>query len=110
MALLEIPLPNDGTPHFELKTKLDGVEYSFRFRYGERRGGWVFDLYTADEVRIISGQLVTIGRDLLRRSVVLQKPPGRLAAICLEGTKELPTLNELGDGGRVRLYYREAET
>lgn len=109
MALLELQPTRDGTPNYDMRTKLDGNEYSFRFRFGERRGGWVFDLYTVgDEVQIVSGQLVIIGQDLLRRSSVIQKPPGRLFAFCLEGTRELPQLFELGPGGRVRLYYQEA--
>jgi hypothetical protein len=111
MALLEIPTRTDGTPHYEQRSKLDGVDYTLTFRFGERRGGWVFDMYTVSGDEIIVGQLVIIGRDLLRRSTSPNKPPGALFALNLQSDdagrlRELPGLYDLGD--RCRLYYREA--
>lgn len=114
MALLEIQTRTDGTPHYELRTQLEGVDYRFTFRFGDRRLAWVFDLHTlADDVEILSGQLVIVGADLLRRASSL-RPPGALFAFNLQSDeqgrlRELPGLYDLGAGGRCRLYYRESE-
>ncbi len=117
MSLLELQTTFDGTPHYTMRTKLDGIDYEFAFRFGERRGVWVFDLATLDGVSIVSGQLVTVLRDLLRRSGAPEKPPGVLFCMNLQepdgsdgnpaGPRELPGLYDLGD--RCRMYYREAE-
>lgn len=114
MAVLEIPTINDGTPHYVTRTQLEGVDYQFTFRFGERRGAWVFDMATLDGVEIVTGQLVTIATDLLRRSAVPEKPLGVLWAWNVttptEGFRELPGLYDLGPGGRCRLYYTESTT
>jgi uncharacterized protein DUF6983 len=113
MALLELQTRTDGSPHYELRTKLDGVDYRLVFRFGERRLAWVFDMFTmAEDLDIVSGQLVTIGHDLLRHSTSPLKPPGLLFAFNLKADaqgrqRELPGLYELGSGGQCRLYYRE---
>lgn len=113
MALLELQTRTDGSPHYEMRTKLDGVDYRFVFRFGERRLAWVFDLFTlADEVEIVAGQLVVIGLNLLRHSTSPVRPPGALFAFNLKPDeqgrqRELPGLYDLGAGGRCRLYYRD---
>lgn len=114
MAVLEIPTVNDGTPHYVTRTQLEGVDYQFTFRFGERRAAWVFDMSTLDGVAIVTGQLVLIGADLLRRSAVPEKPPGILWAFNVtepaEGFRALPGLYDLGPGGRCRLFYTESTT
>jgi hypothetical protein len=116
MALLEIPTRTDGVPFYQQRTALDGRDYLFTFRFGERRGGWVFDLATLDGVRIVSGQLILCGlQDLLRRAKMPERPPGILWAMNLTDPPEggplaLPGLYDLGGpDGRARLYYTEAE-
>ncbi len=117
MAVLEIPTRTDGVPHYTQRTALEGRDYLFTFRFGERRGGWVFDLATLDGVRILSGQLVICGfQDMLRRSVVPERPPGFLWAMNVSepaegGTNALPGLYDLGGpDGRCRLFYTESTT
>lgn len=117
MSLLELQTRTDGTPHYEMRTKLDGVEYRFVFRFGERRLAWVFDLFSvAEDTEIISGQLVLMSpQNLLRRCTSPLTPPGVLFGFALKAGEltgsalELPGLYELGPGGRCRLYYRTAE-
>lgn len=116
--ILEIPTLTDGTPHYSLRVQLEGVDYQFDFRFGERRGGWVFDLLTLDGVDVLRGQLVTCGRDFLRRCrAVAECPPGNLWAYNTEepsasdgGFLAIPGLQDLGQGGRCRLYYTESTT
>ncbi len=116
MATLELPTLNDGTPSYSFRTKLDGTDYEFTFRFGERRQAWVFDLATTDGIDIIRGQLVTVGTDLLRRVSSGDKPPGMLGCLNLVlpteaegGVFALPGLNDLGPEGRTRMYYIEAD-
>lgn len=114
MATVEIPTLTDGTPSYTFRTQLEGVDYQFTFRFGERRAAWMFDLATAGGgVQIITGQMVTVGRDLLRRVAIAERPPGRLVALNVAkpdtgGTLALPGLYDLGRGGRTRLYYIES--
>lgn len=119
MAILEIPTRTDGLPHYTQRTALEGVDYLFTFRYGQRRGGWVFDMATLDGVRIVTGRLVTCGgQDLLARSAVAEKPPGILWAFNVQepptgagGSFALPGLYDLGGpDGRCRLFYTESTT
>lgn len=117
MAILEIPTRTDGVPHYTQRTALEGRDYLFTFRFGERRGGWVFDLATLDGVRITSGQLITPNlSDLLRRAAMPERPPGVLWAMNLAdplegGPLALPGLYDLGGPeGRCRIYYTESTT
>ncbi len=115
MAILVIPTLTDGTPHYQQRVQLEGVDYLFTFRFGERRGGWVFDLATLDGVDILSGQLVTCLNDWLRRASMPERPPGTLWALNRQAPSEanggyfaLPGLYDLGD--RCILYYTESTT
>lgn len=119
MAVLEIPTRTDGTPHYTQRTSLEGVDYLFTFRFGERRQAWSFDLATLDGVNIVSGQLVLCGfQDLLRRAAMPERPPGILWAMNVQepppgagGSFALPGLYDLGGpDGRCRLYYTESTT
>ncbi len=115
MAVLELQTVNDGSPHYSMRTQLEGVDYEFFFRYGERRGGWVFDMFTLDGQEILKGQLVTCMRDFLRRVTIAGRPPGQLWAQNVSeptegGVFALPGLFDLGPTGRCRMYYTESTT
>lgn len=116
MAILEIPTRNDGTPHYSQRTELEGVDYLFTFRFGERRNAWVLDLATLEGVNILSGQLIMVGgQDLLHRCAMSERPPGVLWAFNISEPEEggpfvLPGLYDLGPEGRCRLYYTESTT
>jgi hypothetical protein len=114
--IIQIPTTTDGTPFYSFRTQLEGSDYEFTFRYGERRGGWVFDMHTIEGEALLLGQLVTIGRDFLERVTNSNRPPGSLWALNVTvGTEagarvELPGLFDLGPGGRARMYYTESTT
>jgi hypothetical protein len=115
--IIQIPTTTDGTPFYSFRTQLEGSDYELTFRYGERRGGWVFDLHTIEGEALLLGQLVTIGRDFLERVTNSNRPPGFLWALnvvedaAVAGSRvELPGLFDLGEGGRARMYYTESTT
>lgn len=117
MAILQLPTVNDGTPHYSFRTQLEGTDYVFDFRYGVRRGCWVFDLSTLDGTEILRGQMVTVLRDLLGRVTGTARPPGQLWVMNVTeptpaegGARALPGLLDLGASGRARLYYTESTT
>ncbi len=117
MAILELQPLIDGSAHYTMRTQLEGVDYLFTFRFGERRNVWTFDLSTLDGVESIKGQAVTVLRDLLRSVAIAERPPGMLWAMNVTtpaavdgGVLARPGLNDLGPGGRCRLYYTESTT
>jgi hypothetical protein len=117
MAVLELRTLTTGEPHYQMRVQLEGTDYLLTMRFGERRNAWVMDLETLDGVAILSGQLVTVGRDLLRRCAMAERPPGQLWALNVVippasegGVLALPGLYDLGAGGRARLYYTESTT
>ena len=59
MSQLTIPTPTDGTPVYDLRTRLDGTDYVFDFRFANRRGVWVFGITGLDGARILVGQTTT---------------------------------------------------
>lgn len=116
MTLQELPTRTDGLPHYVMRVRLDGSDYVFTFRFGERREVWVFDLDTLAGVRVVTGKMVLAnGSDLLRSVVGDDRPPGTLFAWNVSlptsgGEFALPGLYDLGGpDGRCRLYYLEAE-
>lgn len=117
MAVLEIQTLTSGQPHYQIRVQLEGTDYLLTMRFGERRAAWMFDLETLDGVSVIAGQMVTIGRDLLRRCSSEVRPPGQLWALNVVepgpaegGALALPGLYDLGAGARARLYYTESTT
>jgi hypothetical protein len=104
MAVLEIPTLTDGTPTYDIRTALDGVEYILTFAWNARRERWAFSINGLDGADILTGQTVSLGIPLGRRAV--GGPPGVLMAISTSDDVETPSLTELG--ARVRLLYVEA--
>lgn len=113
MAILQLPTLSDGTPHYSFRVQLDGSDYDFTFRFGERRAAWVFDLVTASGTPILNGQMVTTFVDFLRRTPSPDKPPGVLWALNVAtppggDPAARPGLHDLGPDARCRLFYTEA--
>lgn len=100
-----LPTLTDGTEAYDERIQLEGVEYSFQFRYNLRRELWVFSIFALDGTAILTGQSVNVGIPLNRRAV--GGPPGMLMAIGETESIEPPSLLELGD--RVKLCYLTAE-
>lgn len=88
------------------QSDLDGVTYSFRFRWSERAGIWHMDLRTLDDEPIILSVALVTSWPLLRRLVSPIRPPGEMALIDLQGDAEPATREGFGD--RWALFYVEA--
>lgn len=97
-------IPVQPYPLYTEQCELDGVTYSFRFRWSERASCWHMDLRTVDDVPIaLSVRLVT-GIPLLRRVVKNERPPGELLVLDLVGQDgECTTLEDFGS--RFGLFY-----
>lgn len=105
MATIQLPVTND--PDSEAKYVLDGVSYTFRFRYNDRGGAWFFDLIDEDEDPIIYGRKITVSWPLFGwREIDTRLPGGRLFACDTEDGDVDPQLEDLGK--RVVLLYVEA--
>jgi hypothetical protein len=106
MAIVEIPLT--AYPDTSQQTDLDGVTFSFRFRWSDRGQSWHMDLRTLNGDPIVLGVRLVNGFPLLRRVVKTGRPAGELALIDMTGRGEDPDF--AGFGTRWRLLYREAAT
>ena len=104
MGLRQIPL--DTYSDFTQQTDLDGVTYSFRFRWSTRGQCWHLDLSTLDGTPIATSVRLVSGFPLLRRVVDPVAPPGELYMIDMTGRDEDPTQAEFGT--RFCLFYVEA--
>lgn len=100
-----LPTLTDGTEAYDVRVQLEGVDYSFQFRYNLRRELWSFSIATLDGTPILAGQSVFVGIPLNRRAV--GGPPGLLVAISETENIDPPSMLELGD--RVKLCYLTAE-
>jgi hypothetical protein len=98
---LVLPTLTDGTEAYDRRIQLEGVEYSFEFRYNLRRELWSFTIRSLDGTAVLTGQTVHVGIPLNRRAV--RGPPGVLLAVSETDDIASPTLHELG--ARVKLCY-----
>jgi hypothetical protein len=107
-----IIIPTDATGmlrEYTEQVQLEGVKYTVKLSWNTRTEGWYLSLYVvdADQTPVIQGVLVSCGVDLLRGSVVAEKPPGLLMAAPTDSSVERPGLKDLG--ARVQLYYRDSD-
>ena len=96
-----LPTTTDGTEAYDVRTQLEGVDYTFQFRFNFRRELWSFTIRALDGTPLLTGQSVHVGIFLNRRAV--NGPPGLLMAIGETDDLTPPGLHELGE--RVKLYY-----
>ena len=100
-----LPTLSDGTEAYDRRIQLEGVEYSFEFRFNFRRELWSFTIRALDGTPLLTGQSVHVGIVLNRRAV--GGPPGALVAISETDDIDPPGLSELGQ--RVKLCYVTAD-
>lgn len=88
------------------QSDLDGVTYSFRFRWSERSLVWHMDLRTLDDEPVALSVALVTAWPLLHQLVSPIRPPGELVLLDLAGPAEPATLEGFGD--RWVLFYVEA--
>ncbi len=106
MALVQLPVSSDRA-NYELKVKLDGVKYTFAFRFNNRAGRWMMDIKTADGMVIVAGIIMLAGVDFLAQFMArVDLPPGNLFLLNLADENATPGRDDLG--ANVLLLYQEA--
>jgi hypothetical protein len=87
-----------GLRGFFFRPDLDGRLYTITCTYHERAASWYLDLDDADDVRIISGQRMVTGCDMLRhhRARDTRTPRGGLVVLSVANSQADPTLESLG--------------
>lgn len=102
-----LPLRSDLT-HYDMQLTLDGVAYTFEFRWNTRAGAWFMDIQTDEGEHIVSSIKVVIDLPLGARSRDARKPAGALFAVDTSGKGLDPGVSDLGE--RVQLvYFTKAE-
>lgn len=101
---IEVPIPS-GLPLFDMRTRLDGRDYDFRFDWNGREKRWYLARFSCLGTVIARGVKVIADFPLLLhyKSHALC-PPGTLIAIDFSDQKGAPP-EFLDFGTRVRLLY-----
>lgn len=103
-----IPCTPGGVASWSQRTALDGVDYTFTFRWSQRDGHWLLDLADAERVAIRSGMLLAPNVDLLAGVIDTRRPAGKLAVLDTTGALDVdPGFADLGD--RFVLVYLTAD-
>jgi hypothetical protein len=100
---VRIPTLQGDNPPYDEQVELDGVLYTFGFRYLTRSDQWLFDMRTAAGVDVLIGQAVINGYPLLARFPDLLLPQGVLMAVAATDPDRPANENELGT--RVQVTY-----
>jgi hypothetical protein len=100
-------VPVEATAIYEQRADLDGVEYSFTFRYAERLDTWFLDFRTAEGDAIFLGRACLLNSFLLRGSTHTGRPPGDLVFVPSTQGGEEASFDDFG--GRVVLLYLTKE-
>lgn len=101
MSLL---LPIDQqTSHFTFSTELEGVSYSFSFRWNDRDGAWFMGIGDGSGNPLVAGIKVLLGVALLGRRPAPGLPPGNIIVIDTTDQDIDAAYEDLGR--RIQLYY-----
>lgn len=107
MAYKQLPVRSD-IPAYEFETELEGVLYTFDFRWNDRDACWTMDILDAAGVILLCGIKIHTGYPLLRQYTLEGLPKGELFCFDTAGQNLSPVVDTFGD--RVILVYRESTT
>lgn len=111
MALIEIPTDN-SLPSLTEQVKLDGTSYILQLNFNPRSaagaGKWFITLADQSGNMLVGPVPVVVNWGLFDRFVDLVDLPGSIIAFDTSGNDEDPGQFDLG--GRVRLFYLEADS
>lgn len=102
---LRMPVVQEG-PHFTFACELEGVSYTFTFRWNDRDSAWFMEIGDGAGLALISGLRIVINILLLkalRGGVSGDLPPGDFIAIDTTGREEDAAFEDLGR--RVQILY-----
>lgn len=104
------PQPNGTESHLRTTLTLNKRRWTFDFYTNAINDAWHWDLTNDAGQRVLSGQALTLGKDLLYRYRYTDVPPGQL--FCWDVADALggrdPKIADFRDG-LARLYYEPAE-
>lgn len=110
MTAQYIPTPGTETPHLTQFTTLDGVRYRLRFDWNARIGVWMLGIFTESGTALAPNLPMVLGAQLVSESAKRRDPRLPQGALLLHDLRPdqglgLPSIDEVRDGGRVRLVY-----
>lgn len=107
MAYIEIPLRNDVYFYSE-KILLEGILYTFEFRFNSRQSVWYMDIGDAAGIKKIIGIPMFINFPLTNNyiGIIEGVPPGQILLIDETNQNKLPTRDNMGID--MKLIYVEA--
>jgi hypothetical protein len=91
---------------YELRTDLEGAEYTLKMRYADRLGVWLMDLEDENGEPIITGAWCLLNVRLLKGNTVATRPPGDLVFVSTSQDGREATFDNMGT--RVELIYLTA--
>lgn len=104
MATLELPVRSD-VKAYSFSLELDGLLYTFRFRFNDRTGLWSMDIADSIDNDILNGVSLLINVPLIDVTKTLL-PPGEFILIDETGEDRNPGADDLGND--IKLLYQEA--
>jgi len=105
MAIIEMPVRSD-IASYEFKQEIEGVVYTFKFRFNERMGRWVFTIADENGIDLLSGIPVQANVNLKGRFKQTTLPPGLF--LCYDETGAARNPNRETFGNDVKFFYEEA--
>lgn len=103
-AFSRLPLRNDVSS-FSFRTRLAGEDFVFVFRHNQREGCWYVDLLDTNNVAIVTGEKVVVGRLLFRACTDERLPAGAFSVVDKTQQDLDPGLFDLGS--RVEVIFGE---
>lgn len=92
---LDLPIVQEG-PHFRFVTELDGVAYSFEFRWNDREEAWFVTVGDGEGTPIAASVRVVVNWPLLARFADPRLPTGVLLALDTEARDREAGYEDLG--------------
>lgn len=106
-----IPTIYDGTPYYNQRTNLDGVDFQLDFQWSVREARWYLSIRdTLGELLAGPSKLFVNWPVFYRRGQRSGMPAGEIWCMSLGPSDDPPGLNELGQGRRCDLNYFSAGT
>lgn len=91
------------TSKFQQVVPLEGVPYTFVFRWNERSNHWFLTIRDAAGADLTTGRKLVASAPIGAHETIDGYPPGTIWTLDLTGTGEDPRLRDLGD--RVVMMY-----
>lgn len=96
MAIIQLPLREDGNTNYFFKTELEGIFYGFGIRFNVRTSLWSMSIEDIDQVPIVTDVAMLMQASLIERYRDTRLPPGRLFMVDIDNPNQDPGRDDLG--------------